>query len=311
MLEDRFMSEAAAAPLKAPSPPASNARPLEIEEPLNRWFFHPIAAALVEVLVPTGISPNAVSVIGVVNMALACACYALLPWPTGPLIGLVFHLGWHIFDGADGQLARRTGKSSPMGEIIDGICDHVSHIILYLTLGHMLALQIGAPLAWTIAVASGFSRALQAMSYESARRSYRRWVHGVNWIRQDVDKAAKEGRAGRLGASLASGYLAIATLVRADDHRIEQVMARAASAGPETAAAARALYQQEMRPRVLRAFWLSTDYETLGVFATLLVWRSPLEFLLFQALALNLWMAWCVEGQRRSYRRLIPQIEAL
>ena len=288
--------------------PSAPARPPEIEEPLNRWVFHPIAAWLVEILAPTGISPNAVSVMGVVMMACACACYAILPWPWGPAAGLVFHLSWHVFDGADGQLARRTGKSSPMGEIIDGVCDHVSHLILYLVLGDILARSLGG-WGWALATVSGLARALQAMSYETARRNYRRWVHGVSWIRQDVGKAAKAGAAGRAGAALASLYLAIARSVRADDAEIEAVMARLA-VDPRKAAAARALYQAQMMGQVKRASWLSTNWETLGVFASLLA-GSPLYFLVFQAVALNLWMALCVDGQRRSYRRLLPQLEAL
>lgn len=304
MTEPAAVIEGASAPPRA----GSNSRPLEIEEPLNRWFFHPIAAGLVEILVPTGISPNTVSVMGVVMMACACACYAGLAWPWGPLAGLVFHLSWHVFDGADGQLARRTGKSSPMGEIIDGICDHVSHVILYVVLGAMLA-QTAGGWGWALAAVSGLSRALQAMSYETARRNYRRWVYGVNWIRQDVGKAAKAGGAGRAGAVLAGAYLAVARWVRADDTAIDVVMARLV-ADDRKATAARALYQAEERALVKRASWLSTNWETLGVFASLLA-GSPLYFLVFQAVALNAWMAACVEGQRRSYAKLVPQLEAL
>ena len=63
--------------------------------------------------------------------------------------------------------------------------------------------------AWFWAWTSGLSRAAQAMSYESARRNYRRWVYGVSWIRQDVDKAAEEGAIGRIGAALAASTEAI------------------------------------------------------------------------------------------------------
>ena len=289
-------------------PASSNARPLEIEEALNRWLVHPTSAALVDLLIPTGVTPNMVSVIGVVMMGLACACYALLAWPWGPLAGLVFHFGWHVFDGADGQLARRTGKSSPVGEIVDGICDHLSHLILYVTLGAILAGSIGG-WAWAIAAVSGASRALQAMSYETARRSYRRWVHGVSWIRQDVGKAAKAGRAGRVGAALAGLYLALARWVRADDREIDEVMGRL-MADERKSAAAREAYRAEERGLVMRASSLSTNYETLGVFLSLMA-GSPLYFLLFQAIVLNLIMAWCVHGQKASYGRLVPRLEAL
>jgi phosphatidylglycerophosphate synthase len=282
---------------------------VEIEEPLNRWVLHPIAAWLVELLAPTGVTPNAVSVIGVVMMAGACACYARLAWPWGPLLGLGFHLAWHVFDGADGQLARRTGKSSPIGEIVDGVCDHVSHVILYFVLALMLQPAIGG-WAWFWAAFSGVSRAAQAMSYESARRSYRRWVYGVSWIRQDVGKAAAAGAAGRFGAGLAGLYLAAARWVRADDAEIDAAMARL-SASPSTATAARRLYQVEMQSQVKRASWLSTNWETIGVFLSLMIFRSPLQFLVFQAIALNSWMLWGVAQQRLSYRKLLGRLATL
>ena len=291
---------------------ASNSRPLEIEEPLNRHLVHPTARALVTLLIPTGITPNAVSALSVVMMALACACYALLPWPGGAFAGLLFHFLWHVFDGADGDLARRTGKSSPVGEIVDGVCDHLSHLILYLTLGALLAHQVG-PWGWALTVVSGASRAFQAVCYETARRTYRRWVYGVNWIRQDLAKADAEtqpGGAGKLGVRLAAIYLGASAWVRADDSRIEALMAEILPKGGAHAAQARALCQAECRPLVKRASWLSTNWETIGVFLTILA-GSPLYFLAFQAVAINLVMAAVVIGQKRSYARLEPRLEAL
>ena len=304
------MSGPAAANQTGPSPGGANghARPLEIEEPLNRWFFHPLSGALVELLVPTGISPNTVSVIGVVMMACACGCYAAIERPWGPVLGVLFHIGWHVFDGADGQLARRTGRSSPMGEIVDGICDHLSHLILYVTLGVILSRSMGA-WAWPVTIISGASRALQSMSYETARRSYRHWVYGVNWIRQDVGKAAKSGGAGPAGAALASLYLVLSRWVSADDHALDEAMGGLV-ADDGKAAAARALYQAQEQILVKRASWLSTDFETIGVFLSLMA-GSALYFLAFQATALNLVMAWCVASQVRSYAALIPKLRAL
>ena len=300
---------------KAGSPSAaapSQARPLEIEEPLNRYLVHPTARMLVTLLIPTGISPNAVSALSVVMMALACACYALLPWPAGAFAGLVFHFLWHVFDGADGDLARRTGKSSPVGEIVDGVCDHLSHLILYLTLGVILAHQIG-PWSWALTIVSAASRAFQAVCYETARRTYRRWVHGVNWIRQDLSKAQAEsgaGGAGRLGVRLATIYLRVSRWVRADDSQVEAVMDELISGGGAGAAQARALCQAELRPLVNGASSLSTNWETIGVFLTFLA-GSPFYFLLFQAVVINLIMIACVIAQAGAYARLLPRLKAL
>ena len=296
----------------ASSGATSQARPLEIEEPLNRVLVHPTARSLVTLLIPTGISPNAVSVLSVVMMALACACYGLLPWPQGACAGLVFHFLWHVFDGADGDLARRTGRSSPIGEIVDGVCDHISHLILYLTLGFILAGTVG-PWGWALTVVSAASRAFQAVCYETQRRTYRRWVYGVNWIRQDLDKAdaqAKPGGAGKIGVRLAQVYLGMSGWVRADDGPVEAELGAILPKGGERADAARALCQAEVRPLVKRASWLSTNWETIGVFLTILA-GSPVWFLAFQASVINAVMAACVIGQQGRYRRLAAKLETL
>ena len=54
------MIQPAAAKAKGPRPSkaSSTARPLEIEEPLNLYFFHPLSRGLVRLLMPTGITPR-------------------------------------------------------------------------------------------------------------------------------------------------------------------------------------------------------------------------------------------------------------
>ena len=100
-------------------------RPRELEDPLNFYVYHPLARRLARLLVPTGISPNAVSV-----MSLAASCrrhlalYAASPGRPNALIGFAFMLLWHVVDGADGDLARMTGRASATGELVDGVCDY-------------------------------------------------------------------------------------------------------------------------------------------------------------------------------------------
>ena len=295
---------------QAPQPVASQARPSEIEEALNARFIHPMARAVSIALVPTGVSPNAVSAMGVVMMALACACYLGLPWPWAAFIGFVFHIGWHVFDGADGDLARRTGRSSTNGEIVDGICDHLSHLILYLTLGWLASSQYGA-WGWGWTIVSAASRALQAGSYETARRSYRRWMHGMGWLKQNLgaQKAAKGGLWGKLSTGLGGVYLGMSRLVSADDAALEAAMGRAVAAGGARAEAARHIYGARQRPLVKAASVLSTNYETIGVFLSLLA-GSAIWFLVFQAIFLNLAMAAVVMGERRNYARIVAELEA-
>src|SRR5918999_275139 len=105
--------------LALPPPPS---RPRELEDALNHFIYHPLAYRLALLLRPTGISPNAVSVIGMLLVWAAAAAYAGLAWPQSVAIGLALHLSWHVVDGADGDLARLTSRSSPTGELVDGVC---------------------------------------------------------------------------------------------------------------------------------------------------------------------------------------------
>ena len=150
---------------------AARHRPPELEDWLNSRIYHPAARRLALALAPTAVTPNAVSAIGFAAIVAAGLAYLLIPLPLGALIGFLLHASWHVWDGADGDLARLTGKTSPLGEVIDGICDYLGHFCLYGLLAALLDDSIGW-VAWPIAILSGCCRAVQANHCESQRRTY-------------------------------------------------------------------------------------------------------------------------------------------
>src|SRR6218665_1492336 len=111
------------------------ARDRELQDALNFHIYHPLSRRLAVRLAGTRITPNQVSVAGAACVVAAAISYIQPGWPWPALIGMALHLIWHVIDGADGDLARLTGRSGPLGEIVDGICDYASHIVLYLMLG--------------------------------------------------------------------------------------------------------------------------------------------------------------------------------
>ena len=113
-------------------------RPRELQDPLNYYLYHPLAWRLASLLAKTPLTPNMVSVIGAFCVVGAAWSYAQPGFPESALLGLALHLTWHVVDGADGDLARLTGRASPIGEMVDGLCDYLSHAVLYLTLGWLL-----------------------------------------------------------------------------------------------------------------------------------------------------------------------------
>ncbi len=180
-------------PASSPALPERPPRPAELEDWLNARLYHPLSWRLARALVPTRITPDMVSAAGALAIMLAAAAYAQLAWPWGVMLGLMLHMGWHVLDGADGDLARLTGRSSAHGELVDGICDYLGHIVLYVTMGFIAAAQIGG-WGWALMWAAGASRVAQQAHYEGARRQYQLAVYGTPWMASTADGGGETGK---------------------------------------------------------------------------------------------------------------------
>ncbi|HEX2869708.1 MAG TPA: CDP-alcohol phosphatidyltransferase family protein [Polyangiaceae bacterium] len=96
---------------------------LDVEEPVDLYVHRPLAYVLARALLPTPVSPNAVTL---ASMALSLYAAFLVVWPSTP-----HHFQWAalccflgtVFDCADGQLARMRKTSSVIGRMLDGTAD--------------------------------------------------------------------------------------------------------------------------------------------------------------------------------------------
>ncbi|MGE3691704.1 MAG: CDP-alcohol phosphatidyltransferase family protein [Novosphingobium sp.] len=279
-------------------------RPRELQDALNFHLYHPLAWQLARQLAKTPVTPNMVSVAGAVLVVLAGVAYSM-PWGVpAALLGLFLHMSWHVVDGADGDLARMTGRSSPTGEMVDGLCDYLSHTVLYLTLGVLLQHQIGW-LAWVATLGAGASHIVQANHVEVQRRQYQYWVYGTPWIRQtqaDVDSTAKAG----FGALLAA-YLNVAAGMTPYALKIDALAADArgnVSALDKIACEARS----RLEPLLAMLKILGPNPRALILGASMLA-GSPLWYFLYY-IALNLLLAFSVVRHNRAARRIEAALTA-
>ena len=265
---------------KGANPPG---RPREIESPSNLWLIHPASRALVDVLIRTAVTPNQVSVASVVAAGLAALAYVAAPWPLNAFLGLAFQLAWHVLDGSDGDLARRTGRASPLGELIDGVCDHVSQGLIYVAFAMVLQSWLGL-WAWVIAVLAAISHFLQANAYETGRKTYRRWVYDAPWMRQTgAGAAGAGGLAGRL-------YIAVSGALSPGEAQLEQAMEVRLAVGEASAGRARELYRETFLPLIKASGILGSNVRTAAAFFSILA-GGPLWFFLFEITCLNLALA--------------------
>lgn len=145
-----------------------------VEDPTNLFIVHPLARRLLPIAVGNGISANAVSIAGLCIGTGAALCY--FGWADWRLASLGFFLTiwWLVADGLDGMVARATGSASPLGRILDGICDHGVFALLYLA----LALSIGTAEGWATALIAAAFHAVQSSLYEAERIRYHRRLRG-------------------------------------------------------------------------------------------------------------------------------------
>ena len=256
--------------------PARSSRPEELEDWLNRNLYHPLSWRLARQLASTWVTPDMVSAAGAAAIMLAAASYGLIAAPWGVALGLFLHMGWHVLDGADGDLARLTGRSSAHGELVDGICDYAGHVVLYVTMGAIAAGQIGT-MGWTLMWAAGASRVVQAAHYEGTRRQYQLAVFGTPWMGSEPPITDAKGRRHPFVAY----YLWLTGLIVPHGAAL-----RSAAQDPATRGVLRDAMSQHGKTLLARSGVLSANYRTLAVGGAMLAGR-PHWYFLFEILVLG------------------------
>ncbi len=279
-------------------------RPRELQDPLNFHLYHPLAWRLAQLLAKTPLTPNVVSVIGGCFVVAAGIIYAQ-PWGwQGALLGMLLHMTWHVVDGADGDLARLTGRTSPLGELVDGVCDYASHIIVYFILGWLLSVQIGLAWAWPIMVAAGVSHFVQANHVEVQRRQYQWWVYRVPWLR---NTHRDETRTGSFGFSeIVTGYLNLASGMTPDALKVDAAV-EAAQADPGALDRIDQEARREAPPLLLILKVLGPNPRAILLGLSMLA-GSPLYYFVYQIVVLNGLLLVSVAMHNAAARRIAANI---
>jgi hypothetical protein len=283
------------------------AKPRELEDLLNRRLFHPISRRLAVLLSFTFVSPNMVSVTGAALVVAAGALYSFAGGAWAVALALTLHLLWHVVDGADGDLARLTGKASPTGELVDGLCDYLSHALIYLFLAIHLAEWIGA-WAYALGWAAGLSRVAQANHAESQRRIYLWRAYGVPWIKQTRDADGPRLRRKSVLGGVTGAYLWLSDELSPASERLDRA-AEEAERDPALRARFTRLCRRTFRTPLFLQGLLGSNLRTLllGLSMTL---GSPLWFFLLETTVMNLLLLASIRRQRAANRVLEARLAA-
>lgn len=278
----------------------SSARPRELEDPLNFFVYHPLAVRLARLLAPTPVTPNMVSAMSFLALLAATWSFCGLAWPGNALAGLGFMLLWHVVDGADGDLARMTGRASPTGEFVDGLCDYFGNIVMYVAFAAWLDDSLGG-WAWGLAIAAGASHLIQTNHAETERRLYLWRAYGVPWLRSEPALGTANWVTRSFGF-LGVAYLRVSEWMSPGDNPIDRALKRAAGDPAATARIRRTIRAASPASRVLEKA-LGANPKTFVIAASVAL-GSPLYFFLAMILAINLILIVSIIVHRRVERRL-------
>jgi phosphatidylglycerophosphate synthase len=285
-------------------------RPRELQDWLNYYVYHPLAWQLARLLARTPLTPNTVSVIGAGLVVAASFAYTQLAWPVSAALGLALHMSWHIVDGADGDLARLTGRASPIGEMVDGLCDYLSHAVLYIVLAVWLQYHGGTFSgwhAWALVVCAGLSHAVQSNHVEVQRRQYQYWVYGTPWLRNSHSHRDSPTARGWAGA-LVSAYIAVASGMTPYALHVDAAVAAAQDDPARLAQIAGAVRAES--PQLLLIYKFLGPNQRAIVLGLSMFAGTPLWYMLYQSVVLNALLAISVMLHNAAAKRIALRIGA-
>ncbi len=101
--------------------------------PIARYINRPISTVISRLLVRTRVTPNQISISTLGISLLAAGIAAVGGYTTFLVGGILFQLA-SILDGADGEVAKLTFRTSRRGEWIDTACDQASYVVFLIGL---------------------------------------------------------------------------------------------------------------------------------------------------------------------------------
>lgn len=273
----------------------------EIEEFTNLYIIHPISSWLVPKFIELKITPNMVSSMGMACGLLAGLCYYNYANPIFAVFGFILMFMWHVFDGADGQLARATKNFSEIGKVIDGVCDYVTFISVYVGISLALVPIFGSQI-WYLTIIAGLCHAVQSGAYELQRSEYDFWGKGklsadLPSINDLIDAGQSKSTIGQLANQLHIGYIRMQYAFSGVDRKFRHSLKEVLILAPEKEEEIRALYRELYAPAVNNWSLLCANYRTFAIFIASIS-GEPQYYFWFEVVVLNVTLVFLVQKQK-------------
>ena len=293
--------------------PAAIRRTTEIEEITNLYFIHPLASRLVPFFAQMRVTPNAVSITGMLFGILAALAYYRYTDLRFAFAGFALMIAWHVMDGADGQLARLTRTYSYFGKVLDGISDNVTFLAVYTALAIALSHEHGNWMYALVAL-SAVCHAIQSASYEAQRQEY----DYLGWGRKPQEPPPRDSPERSGDGPPAIRWLfdflhrlfftGLSFPTAGITRKFRETMADALHRQPADAALIRQRYRETLAPQLRGWSVLSANYRTLGIFLAVLC-RAPEYYFGFEIIGFSIALAVLIWRQSAAFDRLLGLLQ--
>lgn len=193
---------------------------LHAEEPLDVYFYRPMAFIVVKTFYSLPITPNQYSLAALIS-GIASGYNFLKGTSLGFKWGAFYFLLFAILDCCDGMVARLKKNGTEFGRLIDGVVDYTVNVIVYLTLALGLKKQYSPELfqPWFLVIVAGVSKAIHSISYDHYLTEYLSYEKGDGGFvvreieelrsRLEVSEKSNASFVRRLALKLYLGYSSI------------------------------------------------------------------------------------------------------
>jgi phosphatidylglycerophosphate synthase len=287
-------------------------RTSEIEELSNLYFIHPLAGRLVPFFARLRVTPNAVSILGMLFGILSAFAYYRYWNLRSAVTGFALMIAWHVMDGADGQLARFTGSYSYFGKVLDGIADNVTFCAVYTALAISLSHEHGDWIYWLVAL-SAVCHMIQSASYETQRQEY----EYLGWGKKPQEPAPRNSpERGRDGPPVIRWlfdslhrlfFVGMSFPTAGISRKFRETMAAAMQRAPGQTALIRQQYRETMAPRIRSWSILSANYRTLGIFLCALL-KAPEYYFEFEIVGFSVALVVLIARQSAAHEVLAARL---
>lgn len=152
---------------------------LEAEEPLDIYFFRPLAFIIVKMFYRLPITPNHYSFMTFISGMIA-SYFFMQGTVNGFKAGAAWFCAVAVLDCCDGMVARLKKNGTEYGRLVDGVVDYLVNIATYIAIA--LGLQKFSPQLfispWILVILAGVSKILHSLVYDHYLSEYLSYEKG-------------------------------------------------------------------------------------------------------------------------------------